>query len=563
MKRFLLIISFLYSLATVAQTYNNEWIDFNKTYYKFKVGATGLYRISEATLVSLGIGAAPAEHFQLWRNGKEVSMYTSAASGPLGGGGYIEFWGLMNDGKPDKQLYRNPDYQLIDKYSFSTDTAAYFLTVNPAGGNARLVTTINNVAGNSLPPEPYFMHTEGHYCKNYMNPGYFIDAGEYVHSSTYDRGENWVCFDIGANASFSKTTDPLYVYAAGPAGTFTLNVAGNAINTRRIRARINGDSILGQNVDFLNYARLQAPVPLTSLSTPTAQIQITNVTPSGYDRMVISQFELTYPRTFNFGNKKNFEFSLPGNVSGNYLEISNFDYGATAPVLYDITNGKRYVADISTPGLIKFALEPSVLDRQLVLVSQDASNINNVSSMTQKNFVNFANASLHGDYIIISNPILYSGVSGNPVEDYRVYRSSAAGGGYNAKVYDVNELIDQFAFGIKKHPASVRNFLSWAKNNFGTRPKFVFLIGRAMMYDHYRYYESVPEADLLNLVPTYGSPASDWLLATDSGQYLPHTPIGRIAAIAPDEVSVYLSKVIEYEDAQKVTSPLIADKDME
>jgi hypothetical protein len=32
----------------------------------------------------------------------------------------------MNDGKPDKELYRLPDYQLNDKWSLSTDTSVYF-----------------------------------------------------------------------------------------------------------------------------------------------------------------------------------------------------------------------------------------------------------------------------------------------------------------------------------------------------------------------------------------------------------------------------------------------------
>ena len=34
---------------------------------------------------------------------------------------------------------------------------------------------------------------------------------------------------------------------------------------------------------------------------------------------------------------------------------------------------------------------------------------------------------------------------------------------YNAKVIDVNELIDQFAYGIQKHPLSVRNFIRFAR----------------------------------------------------------------------------------------------------
>ena len=51
----------------------------------------------------------------------------------MGSSDYIEFWGEMNDGKPDNILYRNPDYQLNDKWSLETDTAAFFLTVNPFG----------------------------------------------------------------------------------------------------------------------------------------------------------------------------------------------------------------------------------------------------------------------------------------------------------------------------------------------------------------------------------------------------------------------------------------------
>ena len=39
---------------------------------------------------------------------------------------------------------------------------------------------------------------------------------------------------------------------------------------------------------------------------------------------------------------------------------------STAPVLYDITNGKRYIGDISNPALLKFALEPSMVDRKFV-----------------------------------------------------------------------------------------------------------------------------------------------------------------------------------------------------
>ena len=84
MKRILLLLFIVLGLASQAQVYNNEWIDYSKTYYKFKVGVTGVYRISQTTLNSIGLGSTPAEHFQLWRNGSQVPLYTSVPTGALG-----------------------------------------------------------------------------------------------------------------------------------------------------------------------------------------------------------------------------------------------------------------------------------------------------------------------------------------------------------------------------------------------------------------------------------------------------------------------------------------------
>ena len=547
-----------------AQTFpfNNEWIDYNKTYYKFNVGKTGLYRISQTTLATIGIGNVPAEQFQLWRNGRQVALYTSVPSGPLAASDFIEFWGEKNDGKPDSTLYRDPIHILSDKHSMQTDTAAFFLTVNPAGSNLRMQDAVNNVAGNVLLPEPYFMHTEGHYYHDYINPGYYIDAGEYVHSSSYDRGEAWVCWDVGTGLS-TGGAHILYPYLAGPDATFKVNAFGNAVNLRRFRVTLNGDSILGQQMDYLTQAKASITVPLSKLTSGSNTVAITNQSLTQYDRMVVSQYELIYPRIFHFGDATNFQFELPANSAGNYLEITNFNYGGIAPVLYDLTNGKRYIGDISNPSLLKFALEPSMMDRKFVLVSVAPSNILTATTFKTRNFLNINLAANQGDYIIISHPMLYAGASGsNPVENYRLYRNSAPGGGYNAKVYEIDELVDQFAFGIKKHPNSIRNFLRWARGNFSIAPKFVFLIGHAVVYDQYEYYQRIgePNIEKLNIVPTFGAPASDMLLTADVRQQLPLTPIGRLSVIEPGEVAVYLTKVQEYEAKQATSSPLVQDK---
>ena len=200
------------------------------------------------------------------------------------------------------------------------------------------------------------------------------------------------------------------------------------------------------------------------------------------------------------------------------------------------------MADISFPTLIKIALEPSSLDRKLVLISEDNSNVNFIHTLETRNFVNYGFADKQGDYLIISNQVLYNGSNGgNPVDEYRAYRSSPAGGGYNAKIYDIDELIDQFAFGIKKHPSSIKNFIQYALNNYSSPPKFVFLVGKGVNYGDYRINESSLDINVktnlerLNLVPTFGYPASDNLFScfvrNNTPNTIPAVPIGRLSVI--------------------------------
>ena len=370
-----------------------------------------------------------------------MAIYTSVQTGVLGAADYVEFWGEMNDGKPDNIMYRSPDYQLNDKWSLQTDTAVYFLTLNTTSPNLRLLPTANDVAVNLLPAEPFFIHAAAKYYKDRIGQGYAQVVGENVYSSAYDAGEGWASPDINKGASRTETFSNLFVYTGPGApteGNFRIHASGyNGLNPRVFRVRLNGDSILGQQMDFFDYVKINKTVPVSLFSSNTAAIEVTNQSPvPGSDRMVIAVLELSYPRQFNFGNASNFEFTLPANANGNYLEISNFNYGSTPPVLYDLTNRRRYVADVSNPALIKIALLPSATDRKLVLTNIEPASITNVNAITTRNFANYALPANQGDYLIITHPALTTGSNGSqPIEDYKTYRNSAAGGGYNTKVY--------------------------------------------------------------------------------------------------------------------------------
>lgn len=559
---FLLVGLLAFSLISEAQTYNNEWIDFNNTYYKFKVGKDGLYRIPETTLRANGLENTPAQDFKLYRNGVEVPLYTSVPNGQIPAGGYIEFWGKANDGEPDRPLYRDARFQHSTRYNLHSDTAIYFLTTEAGSVNQRFQSVTNNIAANTLPAEPYFLHTAGGYFKQQINAGFAADLEQYVYSSSYDRGEFWSSTDIRQRTTRTENLANLKPVVTGPNAVLRFGAFGNTVKTRTVRAAVNGTTVKDTALNFFTDMVTSASFSTNLLSSGSAAIGFTNVQPPApvgvpdpyLDRMVLSFYELTYPREFDFGNSTQFYFELEARTAGYYLEIRNFNAGGSVPVLYDTETLQRYTADVLA-GVYRFALTGTSVRRKMVLVSQAATVPVSVGSLTEKKFTDFSNTARQGNYLIISNPVLFNGTGGNnPVEEYRQYRSSTSGGSYAAAIYDINELADQFAFGIKGHPASVKNFIRFARANFSQGISNVFIIGKGVTYTDFKSNPSTerPLLNQLNLVPTFGFPGSDNMLSSENGSgSVGLTPIGRLSVVKSAEVENYLEKVKEYEAVQR------------
>jgi hypothetical protein len=562
MRKILLFVFVFVNAIAHAQNYNNEWIDYTKTYYKFKVAGNGLHRIGQPVLQSAGIAATPAQHFQLWRNGVQVPLFTSVATGTLGAADYIEFWGEMNDGKMDNDMYNIAAHHINRKWNLINDTASYFLTIEPnAALNLRLSNTPNNVATNTLPVETNFMHKVGEYGKTIINPGFAAVVGENLHASAYDNGEGWTGGDIYPGNQHLTNFNNLYPdLSASTMPSYTIGSSGNALNPRSVQTKINSTQVIDQQMDYFTSGVYNVTFPLSLLASGNAALITINNSSNGNDRMVVAYQEITYPRLFNFGGASNFDFELAPSAVGNYLEITNFNTAATTPILYDVTNGKRYVAVVAGATL-KFVLEPSATKRKLVLVNQSSSNYTSVTSLQSKAFTNFMAAANQWDYLILSSKFLHSNTSSsNVVEKYKAYRSSVLGGSFNVKIVDADDLYDQYSFGIDKHPIALRNYFRQARNVFSVTPKFILIIGRGTSYNESWAGWNQPYLDILNQIPTFGYPASDNLLTANPNTSIQTTPIGRLGAIYPSEVEVYLEKLKQYDQAQADMNFTIANK---
>ena len=563
MKKILIFLAvILFNINMIyGQTYNNEWIDYSKTYFKFKVGKTGLYRITQAQLAAIGLNNTDVSQFQLWRNGVEVPIFTSSQAGNIPSGGYLEFWGEMNDGESDNSVYRKPEYQLNNSKSLFTDTAAFFLTVN-AAGNKRLAPTNFTIPAGAT-PEPYFMFTQSGSFFNELNRGkapIYVSGGT-VYYSSIDNGEGFASAAISNGNSMTQVYNNLFVYtgAASPSSTILFTAVGITPGQRNTIFSLNGTELINAPFNGFNWFTYNNSINTAAIAASTASFEIKNIA-SSTNQVRVAKLDITYPRQFNFGGQQNFKFQMAASSSGRYLEISNFSYSGT-PVLYDLTEGKRYQLDITNPTVLKVFLPAFAVMHNFVLVNTADANINNIANFETRSFINYLTPANQGDYLIISNPILSTSSFGNnPLEDYKQYRSSTAGGSFHANIYMMDQLVDQFAFGVKHSPVAIRSFTKFARNKFASTPKAVLLLGKGVNYYSTRLNESNAVLWRQNLVPTFGFPASDFLLTAEGSSSYPLTPVGRLSVIDGDEINSYLGKVKEYEQLYTNSSGLIDDQ---
>ena len=126
--------------------------------------------------------------------------------------------------------------------------------------------------------------------------------------------------------------------------------------------------------------------------------------------------------------------------------------------------------------------------------------------------------------------------SGNDyVNEYKLMKNSH---GYQAVVVDINQLYDQFAYGIDLHPACIRNFTDYVLANWNdiTKPKNILLIGKGTEFQQYNITLSLKG---LCYIPTWGFPGSDILLTSTKNSSVPRIPIGRLSILNHTELLNY------------------------
>ncbi|MBS1615691.1 MAG: hypothetical protein JST06_06185 [Bacteroidetes bacterium] len=545
--RLIFLLLFLLGLPGIriwAQSgpYGNEWIDYSKTYYKFKVGSSGFFRIYRSTLNAAGLPTqVVGSNFMLFRDGKELPVYVSAET--MLPNDYIQFWGDGPDGSLDQELYQNPNDQPNDQLSLFTDSASYFLCYDNGNNHLRFASIPNNIPVTPPAAAPYCLATVRYSATNTWMPGPSYAGSIDLWSPSFDAGEGYINgkYGISSVPSINLATPNL---VPGVNGQLNASVIVRSFDyTHQLNLLFNGSQLATASAGVAEAKHFSLSVPAASL-TGNNQLKFqassftSNGNPSPYDYFGISGASLEYPRNFDMSGLQQARFSLPATGSAQYLEFSNLG----AARLFDITNQKWYAGNTAIAGKTRFYLDPSVTTRDFCVLSDAATGIPALSPLKEFQFTNW-NAQ-QGNYIIISHPDLMRVSNGrNYVDDYAQYRHSATGGNWQVQVADITELYDEFAYGQDLHPLAIQRFLHFAYDNWSIRPEEVFLIGRGILYTQRKSYAANRSTYPFPVVPTYGIPGSDLNFVMFNGVHQPRIGIGRLSVWTPDEIGVYLDKV--------------------
>ena len=573
-KYSLVLIMLVFCFNSNAQTFGNEWINYAQGYAKFGVAEDGIYRISNAQLLSSGITNPNGGQLQIFRDGKQVPIYVSN-SGSFGGADYMEFHGRMADGEVDKGLYLDPNVQMNSGQNLISDTAYYFITQSTSGPYSRVTVATNNLTG-APTKESYVWDTVATSYRGALSqgPSYIgssLNPILYLRSSQFEEAEGWV-----SNLSFNIQTlgfllPGAYKGVGSPNATVKTTIAGfSYLPTHSVKIEAN-------NVQLANSTFPRFTAKEFSMSMPTSVLGTNNVvnlkyTPQNsqpgnnlYDRIGIANILARYARTNNFSGLTSEYFELNPKTGTYYLEFDNFNTGGTAPWLYDLVENRVYAADIGIANKVRFQIPANASIKKLYLVGRQAGVAKNVNNLHGITFKNYSNATNQGDYIIITDPYYFDGNGTNYVDDYKNFRSSITGGGYAAIIASVGDIYNEFGYGYTFHAQAIRNFLSYSHKSsaWNNKSKFAFLIGKGILYSNYKSYsetrQTTPSTFPYVPIPTFGVPASDILLTDFDNDNIPELPIGRLSVLNGSEIATYLEKVQIHETGQSNTSNQYVD----
>jgi hypothetical protein len=549
MRKIWLFLFFM-PFGLIAQPYGNEWIDFNKSYFKIKVAEDAVYRLGYNDLVAAGFPVTTTDprRIQLYHRGTEIAIHIEGQNDAVfDPADYIEFYGQKNDGTLDQELYQPPGAQPHTFYNLYADTAAYFLTYYLIPANGKRMVTSTPFTG--VPQD------------NYHNAqGLNVYTDEYSKGVTVSNYTSLTQFDVGegfTGTRIKEEADPIRDFTltglelantSGPDPTIEIQLVGRNSLIHDIEIFVGPSAGALNSIGtyqfsgYENYVIKQV-IGWTNISSSGELYMRVSVIDNGGDNsnISVSYLKLDYAENLDMSGVTRKKFNPIIKASGgDEVQILNTP---TNSIVLDITDPNNVLRVVNTdvdPNKVKCGFADATSYRQLFI----SENIDKTPVIVPVSFrsINPVTA----EFVIISHETLMQpvGVVADAVAAYAGYRASASGGGFDTLVVEIGQLYNQFSYG-EITPLAIYRFMEFLVDQGD--PKFLFLIGKGLEVQHKYHRRNPAEFTYHDLVPTAGAPGSDipFTAGLAGTTFEQAVPTGRLSVSSPQEIINYLNKVIE------------------
>ncbi|MEI9919808.1 MAG: C25 family cysteine peptidase [Bacteroidota bacterium] len=552
-------VLFLSSAACYAQ-HSNNWVQYNQPYYKISVTSTGIFRLTydQLQLAGVPVNSIDPRLIQVYHRGVEQAILfkhnQQPADNKFDSGEYLEFYGHRNDGELDSKLYMPASVQPHKYYNLFSDTTAYFLTVNPLPVQGKRIGQFDQV-NTGLPKETSQINEQLRVYTSEYNIGFTIQQN--CIQSYFDEGEGWTGETIcTVNGGCIDQRDFILDQLTNVVGSS--QPALEVLLTGRIDGGHSAEVYVGPNVSsvrlvaskiFNDYTNALISLPIASTDIGSDGRLIVRVKALGIagirDRISVAYIKVRAQQKFDLVSAATKTMELNTNSdpgAKSYIEIDNAPSGTR---LWDITDLSNIVQVGTHPsGSLLTAVVPNTNVARKIYASSTFM-VPDVSSIKQRTFRDLNTAA---NYIVVSNKVLTQpGLDyADPVRAFAGYRASAAGGGYDTLTVMIDQLYDQFNYG-ETSPGAITEFMRYMIGN--GNPQYLFLIGKGREIPQNYYRHTPGPAEMKDLVPTAGYPASDMLFTAGlkGDPFVPAIATGRLTANTSTQVAAYLNKVKEVE----------------
>ena len=546
-KKFINIL--LFAPLFVNAQLTNDWINYDQNYFKFPIAEDGVYRIDFQQLINAGMntGAIDPRNFQIFVKGEEIPIYVQGESdGSFDSNDFIEFYAEHNTGWYDHVLFSDSTHVINPYISMFSDTLYHFLTWNSSTNNFRLKDEVD-LNFNAYSPSKYFWSEFISMTNLDFSYGQKTHLGKPV--PEYSEGEGWYSSILYADHQAIPRVNTPNAYQDGPDGWIKLEMVGLTLDDRLINVFVNDLKVYDDTLSNNANVYIEKDISAESWEDVTT-FTIHNIADefNFRDKTGIGYVYLRYPKEYNMGGDSHALLYIPsGEESKDLLVIENYDNLNSTARLYDITNGYRIqVQPLSGK---YYALLPNEGNERKCYLTTDLSvksvpNIVSVSDGSSK-FVNYQDVITQKgglDYLLLTGSNLL-----DKANEYAEYRET---NGLRTVVFDMDQLYDQFSYGIRKHPMSIRSLVDAIINSWGFNPEYLFLCGKSITADYrqVRFGSQFEE----NIVPTWGVLGSDggFTAGLIPGTILdPVLSTGRLAVSNEEQLGWYLNKVKAHESA--------------